>query len=51
MIRKRVACVRKEKQENKTGESLSLEKRKKEKMHARRKNLTELKDNWRDNNK
>jgi hypothetical protein len=38
MIRKRVACGRKEKQENKIGENLSQEKRKKEKMHARRKN-------------
>lgn len=51
MIRKRVSCVRKEKQENKIGENLSREKRKKEKMHARRRNLTELKGNWRDNNK
>jgi hypothetical protein len=51
MIRKRVSCVRKEKQENKIGENLSREKRRKEKMHARRRNLTELKGNWRDNKK
>ena len=40
-----MTCGRKEKQENKTGENLSLEKRKKEKMPARRKNSTELKGN------
>jgi len=43
-----VTCGRKEKQENKTGENLSLEKRKKEKMPARRKNSTEMKDNSQD---
>ena len=46
-----MTCGRKEKQEYKIGENLSLEKRRIEKMPARRKNLTELKDNWRDNNK
>jgi hypothetical protein len=45
-----VACGRKEKLENKIGENLSLEKRKRETMPARRRNSTELKDNWRDNN-
>jgi hypothetical protein len=40
-----VICGRKEKQENKIGENLSLEKRKKEKRPARRKNSPELKDN------
>jgi hypothetical protein len=40
-----VTCGRKEKQENKIGENLSLEKRKKEKRPARRKNSPELKDN------
>ena len=45
-----VACGRKEKREYKIGKNLSLEKRKKEKMHARRKKLNELKDNRRDNN-
>ena len=43
--KERVACGRKEKQENKIGENLSLEKRKKEKMPARRKNSTEMKGN------
>jgi len=43
-----VACGRKEKQAKETGENLSLEKRKKEKMPARRKNLTEMKDNSQD---
>jgi hypothetical protein len=43
-----VTCRRKEKQENKIGENLSLEKRKKEKMPASRKNSTELKDNSQD---
>jgi len=43
-----VTCERKEKQENKTGENLSLEKRKKEKTPARRKNLPELRDNSQD---
>jgi len=38
-------CGRREKQENKIGENLSLEKRKIEKMPARRKNSTELKGN------
>ena len=38
-------CGRKEKQENKIGENLSLEKRKNEKMPARRRNLPEMKDN------
>ena len=41
-------CGRREKQENKIGENLSLEKRKKEKMPANRKNSTELKDNSQD---
>ena len=40
-----VTCGRKEKQAKETGENLSLEKRKKEKMHARRKNSTEMKGN------
>jgi hypothetical protein len=44
-------CGRKVRQENKTGQNLSQEKRKKEKMHARRRNLTGLKDNKRDNEK
>ncbi len=43
-----MTCRRKEKQENKIGENLSLEKRKKEKMPASRKNSTELKDNSQD---
>ena len=43
-----MTCGRKEKQENKIGENLSLEKRKKEKMPANRKNSTELKDNSQD---
>jgi len=43
-----VTCGRKEKQAKETGENLSLEKRKKEKMPARRKNLTEMKDNSQD---
>jgi len=45
-----VACERKEKQEYKIGKNLSQEKRKKEKMRARREKLIELKDNRRDNN-
>jgi len=43
-----MACGRKEKRENEIGENLSLEKRKKEKMPARRKNSTEMKDNSQD---
>jgi hypothetical protein len=43
-----VTCRRKEKQEYKIGENLSLEKRKKEKMPARRKNSPEMKDNSQD---
>jgi hypothetical protein len=43
-----VACGRKEKQENEIGENLSLEKRKKEKRPARRKNSPELKDRSQD---
>jgi hypothetical protein len=43
-----VACGRKEKQENEIGENLSLERRKKEKRPARRKNSPELKDNSQD---
>jgi hypothetical protein len=43
-----VTCERKEKQEYKIGENLSLEKRKKEKMPARRKNSPETKDNNQD---
>jgi hypothetical protein len=43
-----VTCGRKEKQENKIGGNLSLEKRKREKTPARRRNSTELKDNWPD---
>ena len=43
-----VTCGRKEKQENKIGENLSLEKRKKETRPARRKNSPELKDNNQD---
>jgi len=43
-----LTCGRKEKQANKIGENLSLEKRKIEKMPARRKNSTELKDNRQD---
>ena len=43
-----VTCGRKGKQAKETGENLSLEKRKKEKMPARRKNLTEMKDNSQD---
>jgi hypothetical protein len=46
-----VICERKEKRENKIGENLSLGKRKREMMPARRRNSTEPKDNWRDNNK
>ena len=46
--KEKVACGRKEKQAKGTGENLSLEKRKKEKMPARRKNLTEMKDNSQD---
>ena len=40
-----LTCGRKEKQENKIEENLSLEKRKKEKMPARRRNSIGLKDN------
>ncbi len=40
-----MTCGRKEKQENKIEENLSLEKRKKEKMPARRRNSIGLKDN------
>jgi hypothetical protein len=43
-----VTCRRKEKQENKTGENLSLEKRRTEKMPASRKNSIELKGNRQD---
>ena len=43
-----MTCGRKEKQESKIGGNLSLEKRKKEKTPARRKNSTELKDNSQD---
>jgi hypothetical protein len=43
-----VTCERKEKQEYKIGENLSLEKRKTEKMPARRKNSPEMKDNSQD---
>jgi hypothetical protein len=43
-----VTCGRKEKRECKIGENLSLEKRKNEKMPARRKNSIELKDNSQD---
>jgi hypothetical protein len=42
--KEKVICGRREKQESKIGESLNLEKRKKEKMPARRKNSTGLKD-------
>ncbi len=48
MKRRTVTCGRKEKQEYKIGENLSLEKRKKEKRHARRKNSPEMKDNSQD---
>ena len=40
-----VTCGRKEKQENEIGENLSLEKRKREKRPARRRNSPEMKDN------
>jgi hypothetical protein len=40
--------VRREKQENKIGENLNLEKRRKEKMPVRRKNSTEWKDKSKD---
>jgi hypothetical protein len=43
-----IACGRREKQASKTGENHSQEKRKKEKMPARRKNLTEQKDRSQD---
>jgi hypothetical protein len=43
-----VTWGRKEKQAKETVESLSLEKRKIEKMHARRKNSPEKKDNNQD---
>ncbi len=43
-----VTCGRKEKQENEIGENLSLEKRKKEKRPARRKNSPEMKDSSQD---
>jgi len=45
MRRRTVTCGRKEKQENEIGENLSLEKRKKEKRPARRKDSPELNDN------
>jgi hypothetical protein len=48
MRRRTVTCGRKEKQENEIGENLSLEKRKKEKRPARRKNSPEMKDNSQD---
>jgi hypothetical protein len=48
MKRRKVKCRRKEKQENKTEESLSLERRKKEKMPANRKNSKELRDKSQD---
>jgi hypothetical protein len=48
MRRRQAVCERKEKQAKEIGENLSLEKRKKEKMPARRKNLTEMKDNSQD---
>jgi hypothetical protein len=37
-------CRRKEKQQNKIGQNLSLGRRRKEKKHARRKSLPDLKD-------
>ena len=43
-----MTCGRKEKQEHKIGQNLSLEKRKKEKRPARRKNSPEMKDNSQD---
>ena len=43
-----VTCGRKEKLENVIGENLSLEKRKKEKRPARRKNSPEMKDDSQD---
>jgi hypothetical protein len=43
-----VTCGRKEKLENEIGENLSLEKRKKEKRPARRKNSPEMKDDSQD---
>jgi hypothetical protein len=43
--RRQVTCGRKEKQEKEIGQNLSLEKRKKDKMHARRKNSPEMKGN------
>jgi hypothetical protein len=42
-------CGRKARQESKTGQNHNQGKGKNEKMHARRRNLTELKDNKRDN--
>jgi hypothetical protein len=48
MKRRTVTCGRKEKQENEIGGNLSLEKRKKEKRPARRKNSPEMKDNSQD---
>jgi hypothetical protein len=44
-------CGKKARQENKTAQNLSQEKRKNETIHARRRNLTELNDNKRDNEK
>jgi hypothetical protein len=38
-------CRRKEKQQNKIGQNLSLGRRRKEKKRARRKSLPDLKDN------
>jgi hypothetical protein len=46
--KEKLTCGRKEKQENKTGENLSLEKRRIERTPANRKNSTELKDNRQD---
>ena len=43
-----MTCGRKEKLENVIGENLSLEKRKKEKRPARRKNSPEMKDDSQD---
>jgi hypothetical protein len=43
--RRQVTCGRKEKQENEIGQNLSLEKRKKDKMRARRRNWPEMKGN------
>ena len=43
-----VICGRKEKQEYKIGENLSLRRRRRETISARRKSLPELKDNSQD---